>query len=260
MHIMREGSMAEGKEPPVTDRLKTLRERAGLSMDRLARACGYKGASSYQRYENEAVYTKPWLPLPVVAAIADVLTGLGDPPITRDEVLALAGIHEAGAGTVLSAELPKRTEVELSSAAELPGNNAFSRDLPVYGVAIGGSEGDFSFNGTVVDYVRRPPMLSKIGNAFGVYVIGDSMSPRYDHGDLVFVHPGRPPQPGNDVIVELHGEHGAPGACYIKRLVRRSADHIQLAQFNPPRDDIAIEASRIKAVYRILTAAEMMGV
>jgi phage repressor protein C with HTH and peptisase S24 domain len=259
---MREGYMAESKESSVTDRLKALRERAGLSMDRLAHACGYKGASSYQRYENAAMYGKPWLPLPLVARLADALTGLGDPPIARDEVLALSGIREAGTGsaTILAPELPGLTEVEFAKAAKLPGNNAFPRDMPVYGVAIGGTEGDFSFNGTVVDYVRRPPMLTKIGNAFGVYVIGDSMSPRFDHGDLVFVHPGRPPRPGNDVIVEMHGEHGAPGPCYIKRLVRRSADRVQLAQFNPPRDDIAIEASRIKAVYRILTAAEMMGV
>lgn len=254
--------MAETRELPVTDRLKALRERAGLSMDRLAHACGYRGASSYQRYENTAMYGKPWLPLPLVTRLADALTGLGEPPIARGEILALAGIREAGAGSAaMSASgLPGLTEVEFAKAAELPGNNAFPRDMPVYGVAIGGTEGDFSFNGTVVDYVRRPPMLTKIGNAFGVYVIGDSMSPRFDHGDLVFVHPGRPPQPGNDVIVEMHGEHGEPGPCYIKRLVRRSADRVQLAQFNPPRDDIVIEASRVKAVYRILTAAEIMGV
>ncbi len=259
--------MAETKEPPVTETLKTLRERAGLSMDRLARACGYKGASSYQRYENPAMYGKQWLPLPLVASVADVLTGLGEPPSARDEVLALAGITAAGitvagvgADAGVAPTLRGPGEVELARAAELPGNNAFPRDLPVYGVAVGGSAGDFSFNGTVVDYVRRPPMLSRIGSAFGVYVIGDSMSPRFDHGDLVFVHPGRPPQPGNDVIVELHGEHGAPGPCYVKRLVRRSADRVQLAQFNPPRDDIAIDASQIKAVYRILTAGEIMGV
>lgn len=250
--------MAEAKQLPVTDALKSLRERAGLSMDRLAQACGYKGASSYQRYEDAALYHKQWLPLPLVLKLVDALTGLGDPPIARAEVLALAGIAEAapGAGPALAGE----GEVTLAGAAELPGNNALPRDLPVYGVAVGGVEGDFGFNGSVVDYVRRPPMLNRIGNAFGVYVTGESMSPRFDHGDLVFVHPGRPAQPGNDVIVELHGEHGEPGPCYIKRLVRRSPDRVQLSQFNPPRDDIVIEAARIKAIYRILTAAEMLGV
>lgn len=252
--------MVETNELPVTDALKALRERAGLSMDRLARACGYKGASSYQRYEDASLYTRPWLPLPLVAKVADALSGLGTPPIARGEVLALAGIRDAAAGAGMEPTLPEGSEVRMAGRAELPGNSVFTRDLPVYGVAVGGSEGDFSFNGTIVDYVRRPPMLGKIGNAFGVYVIGDSMSPRFDHGDLVFVHPGRPAQPGNDVIVELHGEHGEPGPCYIKRLVRRSPGLVRLAQFNPARDDIVIESSRIKAIYRILTAAELLGV
>lgn len=250
--------MAESNQLPVTDALKSLRERAGLSMDRLAQACGYKGASSYQRYEDADLYHKRWLPLPLVLKLAEALVGRGAPPIARAEVLALAGVAEVPSGAAPA--LPSGDEVTLAGAAELPGNNVLPRDLPVCGVAVGGAEGDFSFNGSVVDYVRRPPMLTRIGNAFGVYVTGDSMSPRFDHGDLVFVHPGRPAQPGNDVIVELHGEHGEPGPCYIKRLVRRSPDRVQLSQFNPPRDDIVIEAARIKAIYRILTAAEMLGV
>lgn len=253
--------MAENDKPPVTESLKALRERAGLSMERLARSCGYRGASSYQRYEDAALYRRSWLPLPVVVKLAEVLTGLGEPPITRDEVLALAGLREtAGIEPEMAPAPAARVEAAAADRAHRPGNNRFVRDLPVYGVAVGGSEGDFSFNGTVVDYVRRPPMLDKIGNAFGVYVIGDSMSPRFEHGDLVFIHPGRPAQAGNDVIVELHGAHGEPGACYVKRLVRRSPDRVLLAQFNPARDDIAIEAPRIKAIYRILTAAELLGV
>lgn len=252
--------MVESEDLPVTYALKAMRERAGLSMDRLARACGYKGASSYQRYEDAEQYRRQWLPLPLVMKLADALEGLGEPPIARAEVLALGGIGDAATRGEAGPVLPAAGEVALARGAELPGNNSFARDLPVYGVAVGGSEGDFSFNGTVVDYVRRPPMLGKIGNAFGVYVIGESMSPRFEHGDLVFVHPGRPAQPDNDVIVELHGEHGEPGPCYIKRLVRRSPGQVRLAQFNPRRDDIVIEASRIKAIYRILTAAELLGV
>lgn len=254
----------------VTEELKELRERAGLSMNRLARDCGFKGASSYQRYENSEHYTRQWLPLPLVVKVAKALTGKGEPPIEQSEVMALAGVRLDREGKLAAAadeefiELMTgalgQPEIDLQKATNLPENNTLPRDLPVFGVAIGGVEGDFNFNGSVVDYVRRPPSLMKIKSAFGVYVSGDSMSPRFDHGDLVFVHPGRPPQPGNDVIVELHGEHGAPGPCYIKRLVRRSADRIVLAQFNPPRDDITIDAVRVKAVYRILTAAEIMGV
>lgn len=262
--------MVKNLEQPVAEKLRKLRERAGLSMERLARECGYKGASSYQRYENADQYTKPLLPVPLAIKIADALAGRGDPAVTREDVLALAGVRPDEGGRLIASgtdTLPGTTqatlgqpEIDLEKATNLPTSNSLTRDLPVYGVAVGGEEGEFSFNGSVVDYVRRPPSLMKITNAFGVYVSGDSMSPRFDHGDLVFVHPGRPPQPGNDVIVELHGEHGAPGPCYIKRLVRRTEDLAVLAQFNPPRDDITIETARIKAIYRILTAAEIMGV
>jgi len=263
--------MVDSLESPIAEELRKLRQRAGLSMARLARECGYKGASSYQRYENTAQYTKPLLPVPLAAKIAEALVGKGEPPISREEVLALAGVRpdedgrltaSAGIYTLTSnnEDLDGQPEIDLENATILPASNSLLRDLPVHGVAVGGTEGEFSFNGSVVDYIRRPPSLMKIRNAFGVYVSGDSMSPRFDHGDLVFVHPGRPPQPGNDVIIELHGEHGTPGSCYLKRLVRRTKDKVILAQFNPPRDDIIIETQRIKTIYRILTAAEIMGV
>ena len=262
--------MVESMEIPVAAVLRKLRERAGFSMERLARECGYKGASSYQRYENADQFTKSLLPVPLAIKIASALSGHGDPPVTREEALALAGVRPDADGRLTASGVDARSgtdnailgqpEIDLQKATNLPASNTLIRDLPVYGIAVGGKEEEFSFNGSVVDYVRRPPSLMKINNAFGVYVTGDSMSPRFENGDLVFVHPGRPAKPGNDVIVELHGEHGAPGPCYIKRLVRRTDNQIVLAQFNPPRGDITIDAARIKAVYRILTAAEIMGV
>ena len=242
-------------EIPVAAVLRKLRERAGFSMERLARECGYKGASSYQRYENADQFTKSLLPVPLAIKIASALSGHGDPPVTREEALALAGVRPDADGRLTASGVDARSgtdnailgqpEIDLQKATNLPASNTLIRDLPVYGVAVGGKEEEFSFNGSVVDYVRRPPSLMKINNAFGVYVTGDSMSPRFENGDLVFVHPGRPAKPGNDVIVELHGEHGAPGPCYIKRLVRRTDNQIVLAQFNPPRGDITIDAARL---------------
>lgn len=77
-------------KPPITMRLRDIRERSGLSMAELAKAAGYKGASSYQRYEDPALYTKDYLPLDLIEAIAPAMTGKGMPPITQDEVYALA--------------------------------------------------------------------------------------------------------------------------------------------------------------------------
>lgn len=77
----------------VTTKLKALRTRAGLSMGQIAKRLGLKAASSYQRYEDPALFTKDSLPVPMVRKLLDVLPGLGSPPIAQEEVLMLAGIE-----------------------------------------------------------------------------------------------------------------------------------------------------------------------
>ena len=152
-------------------------------------------------------------------------------------------------------------EREIKSAPpELPGAASFPRDVPVRGIAVGGDDGHFEFNGEVVDYARRPPGIAGARNVFAIYVRGSSMAPRFEEGELVFVHPDRPPVPGCDVLVELHGEAGQPGLCFIKRLVRRTASRLVLAQFNPPREDLAFESGRVRNLFRILTPGDLFGV
>ena len=146
------------------------------------------------------------------------------------------------------------------SPMELPNRPELGRDLPVMGTAVGGNDGDFTLNGNSVDYVRRPPGLAGARNAFAVYVIGQSMVPRFDEGDLVFVHPGRPPVVGSDVLVELQDPDGSHGPCFIKRLVKRTASAIVLEQFNPPRRDISFPLAAVRSLYRILTLADLFGV
>ena len=85
------------------------------------------------------------------------------------------------------------------------------------------------------------------------------MAPRFEEGDLVFVHPGRPPVNGCDVLVELHGADHEPGRCLIKRLVRRTPSKLVLQQYQPP-DELEFDLHDVRVVYRILTAAELLGV
>lgn len=149
-------------------------------------------------------------------------------------------------------------ELDRSAGTLLPAVATLDKDVEVRGVAVGGEDACFSFNGEVVDYARRPPGLVGSKNAFALYVVGDSMSPRYDEGDMVFVHPGRPPRPGCDVIVELHGHDGEPGSCYIKRLERRTPTRLVLTQFNPSRE-IVLPLQKVCNVFRILTTTELLG-
>jgi|GEM_PF-481416 len=74
----------------ITDQIRALRERAGLSMAAMARACGWKTASSYQRYEDPDTFKRTRLHPEIAERMAVALVGKGVPPITREEVMALA--------------------------------------------------------------------------------------------------------------------------------------------------------------------------
>lgn len=109
-------------------------------------------------------------------------------------------------------------------------------DVPVLGTAAGAmlGQGAFQITTDVIDYVRRPAGLARARDAYALYVEGDSMSPRFEPGDLVFVHPHRKPLGGDYVIVqEPDSENGEPRA-FIKRLVGVTPTLLKTEQFNPP--------------------------
>lgn len=89
----------------VTQKLRALRGRSGLSKQQVAIACGWKGATSYARYENPDLFTRPVLPLDVCLRLVPALVGRGAPPITRAEVMELAGIDRGGNDGVLAIAL-----------------------------------------------------------------------------------------------------------------------------------------------------------
>src|SRR5262249_1120246 len=126
---------------------------------------------------------------------------------------------------------PESRKPDAPFPVELPAFGSFPRDLPVYGMTVGGREGDFTFNGQTVDYVPRAPGLGKVKDAFALFVANDSMKPWKEHGDIVYLHPGRPARPGDYVVVELRPTRdGEAGVCLVKRLRQRNNARIVLEQ------------------------------
>lgn len=69
-----------------------LRQRSGMSMDELAKAMGYKGSSSIQRYfAND--YMKAFRP-ELARAFRRALLGKGNPPISDDDLVILLSWKE----------------------------------------------------------------------------------------------------------------------------------------------------------------------
>lgn len=128
--------------------------------------------------------------------------------------------------------------------------------LRVLGMAEGGPDGWNLFNGETVQYINRPANLIGVPGAYGVYIRGTSMVPRYEPGEIAHIHPGKPVQPGCYVLVQRRNpEDEAHPLAVIKRLVRRSAGKVTLGQLDPARE-FDVPTKDIVSIHRIVGSSE----
>jgi len=122
--------------------------------------------------------------------------------------------------------------------------------VPLLGQGAAGPDGGFPFNGERVADVSAPPALARVRTAYAIYVVGISMLPRYEPGELVFVDPTKPVIKGNYVVVQIAGDAGEHQG-YIKRYLGRDDHTLRLDQLNPKKK-LAFPMNRVIAVHRII--------
>lgn len=208
-------------------KLTALRDRAGLTMQEMALALGYAGRSSIQRYESEGEYTKAWLPREFVDKLVPILVGRGDPPITKAEVLRLAGwtpdlllgVGETAHAPEVEGIMPVLGEVRAGRWLEVD-EMAQERHKPI---PVGNDP----------DYADKPQ--------FALKVLGTSMNRVFDEGDYVIVASDRNHQPQADDLLVVHRvRHGLIEAT-VKR-VRFNDGKVELwPESTDPRWQLPIE-------------------
>jgi phage repressor protein C with HTH and peptisase S24 domain len=176
--------------------------------------------------------------------VADFL-GVDATALGRGEVVFL---EEAGE--------EKPSDAEFVTTAGLP--TVGPMDVELMGIAVGGDDGDFTFNGEVAGHVRRPPGIAHLRNVFALHILSDSMVPRYYPGELIYVG-GREPVPGDYVVIEMFPEEGAKaGKAYVKHLLRRTASDVIVRQHNPDKE-ITYNRYEVKRVWRVIPYTELLG-
>ena len=198
----------------------------GLDLTNLARRAGVS-STTLTRFHNDPGYTNS-LSARTLKKLSDA-TGIPLPA-------SLGG----AAATALSAGV---------NGFEIPRSGP--RDLPVVGHARGGQEGYFFDNGLIQSYAERPWFLLGQSGAYAVYVNDGSMEPALRHGQLVYVSPAVPPTPGDDVVVQL-----TDGQGLIKRLLRRTAKHLVLEQFNPEKR-LEIPVGTVRSVHLVVAVLKV---
>ena len=131
-------------------------------------------------------------------------------------------------------------------------------DVQILGVTYGGDDGDFSFNGEVAGYVRRPPGVANLRNVFALHLLSDSMVPRYDPGELIYAG-GREPVPGDHVVIELYGDtENQAGKSFVKKLIKRTSKEIVVQQYNPDKM-ITFDPRTVRHLWRVIPLKELFG-
>lgn len=131
-------------------------------------------------------------------------------------------------------------------------------DVELMGVTVGGDDGDFTFNGEVTGLVRRPPGIAHLRNVFALHVLSDSMIPRYDPGEVIYVG-GREPVPGDHVVIEMFPADGSiVGKSFVKKLLRRTASEVVVKQYNPDRE-FSYNRYEVKQIWRVIPNRELFG-
>lgn len=231
--------------------VKEKREARDWTQPQLGQRLGISQQSVSTLEKDELIRTPSY-----ILELIDVLE------INPDELRGIRNLPSALESVVTSRVKQSLTKTESNVGdfvTEPPNPRQFPEDVPVWGTAVGGDDGEFHFNGGTIEHVRRPPGVAGVVGLFAVYIQGESMSPRFEPGELVYVHPGRPPKNGDDVLIELHAREGEVGGCFIKRLRARTPTKVIVQQFNPPDETIEFQLDHIKKLYRIVPWSELLG-
>lgn len=133
-------------------------------------------------------------------------------------------------------------------------------DVKVMGTAAGSHiRGAFQLTPGPVDIVRRPPALLGAPDVYALYVEGTSMEPKYLPGDLIYVHPRKPPRAGDPVVVQCFDGGESEIAAMVGIFVKWTPTHLHIAKYNP-QSNVEILRETVKAVHKVLSTNELFGV
>ncbi|WP_182417125.1 XRE family transcriptional regulator [Bartonella sp. HY038] len=233
----------------VLDRIKLRMEELGMAPEAVSKKAGLDRSYLRRLFDRGAS--------PRVDTMAKIASAL---ELTVEDLLAEADLPEAKIKRkVAQAEQSHNLEVAPASIS-VPSQSNMHKDLPVLGTAAGShTNGVLSLEANIIEYVRRPPGVEAVKDAYAVYVEGDSMEPRYYAGDLIIAHPHRPPRIGDSVVVQFKRGETDYQEAIIGILHKRSGSKIEIEKLNP-QNILNFDADNVIAIHRILSLNDLLGV
>ncbi|WP_295735618.1 helix-turn-helix transcriptional regulator [uncultured Bartonella sp.] len=208
------------------ERIKNSRIAAKMTQEELARAVG-KTRNAVAQWESGATHPRP-------NTLEDIAGALN---VSLEWLL----VGDKDVGECDSRQISDRPAIKL---------------IPVYGQAVAGINGEFAFDGKKLFEVPCPPQLLNVKNAYGVEVAGDTMSPRYEDGEIVYIDTLRRVKKGDYVVAQImmREEDSFPTA-FIKRFIRHNEKELVLTQLNPA-NELVFPHQHVLSVHYIALAGE----
>ncbi len=133
---------------------------------------------------------------------------------------------------------------------------AAGRLVPVINKVAAGYPADFNDldypAGVADDYVRCPDLHDT--NAFAVRVVGDSMEPKFNEGDIVVFSPAAEVHSGDDCFIRF----AMPHETTFKRVFFEPNDKVRLQPRNEKYPPMIIDGKRIDGLYRAIIKYEKL--
>lgn len=131
---------------------------------------------------------------------------------------------------------------------------AAGRLVPIINKVAAGYPADFNDldypAGVADDYVRCPDVHDP--NAFAVRVVGDSMEPKFQEGDIVIFSPAAEVRNGDDCFVRF----ALPHETTFKRVFFEPKNKVRLQPRNEKYSPTIIDGQRINGLYRAVIKYE----
>jgi phage repressor protein C with HTH and peptisase S24 domain len=225
--------------------LRRLREQAGLTQDQLAEMVSTSQGQIAKLEKGERRMTVDWAVKLAGALGAEPLELLPD---VKSQARPEAGDAGPAPGRRFGAD---RGQAGRRSVPEAAGRFQTARSLPVRAAARGGSDQEMFLEDGPIDWVGCPDFLVNAPDAYAIYVVGDSMVPRFRPRQLLYVSPRKPPVPGDGVIVAKTNQ-----AVMIKELVAYTGEGVVLREYGPELREFMVRTADIDAVHTVVGLRE----
>ena len=130
----------------------------------------------------------------------------------------------------------------------------YTEDLPLFGMPVQNGEG-VQMHKQFVSHTIRPDYLVENLQSYACFIHGSTLSPRYEHGDLVYVDPNRQAKEDDYVVIQVkQGDHVTG---IFRKVIQITDRQMKFQTLNPIKEEVIRNSEMLSAVsYTHLRAHE----